>query len=324
MAKRTIVTLAVLTALTLLMVSCGGGTGDPTSTDGAPSVSKVKVYTSCFPVDWLTQRVAGGHAELIHILPPGEDPPDWTPPPEVVGQMQGADLIVINGAGFEGWVATTTLPSGKIVDTSAGQALIEVEDTTHSHGKDGEHTHKGTDPHTWSNPSVATAQAATIRDALTKADPANAESYGANFDTLAADLASLDVAYQAACEGYDGQVLATSHPAFNYMARRYGLKVANFGFEPDELPSDEAMEHFRHEAGHQGFTVLLWEAAPSGEVKAAFDACGVTSVFLDPLEQPPGGGKYDYLTQARANVTTLEGLFGETAAQEAAEPPPAE
>jgi len=110
--------------------------------------------------------------------------------------------------------------------------------------------------------------------------------------------------------------MATSHPAFNYMAKRYGLKMANFGFEPDEAPGDGAMDHFRHEIEHHGFSLMLWEAAPSDEVKAAFDATGVTSVFLDPLEQPPDGGTYDYLAQARQNVETLKGLFGGGAAEE--------
>jgi len=292
------------------LAACGGDTGSSAGVTDAGPTKTLKVYTSCFPVDWLTRRVAGEHADVTHILPTGEDPPDWTPPAEVVGQMQTADRIVINGAGFEGWVATTTLPADRIVDTSAGLELIELEETTHSHGKDGEHTHKGVDPHTWSNPTVAAAQAATIRDALIEADPAHAGEFKANYDALATELGDLDEAYRAACAGYDGQPMATSHPAFNYLARRYGLELINFGFEPDEVPDEEALGHFRHEREHHPFELMLWEAAPTEEVRAAFDATGVKSVFLDPLEQPPEGGAYDYLAQARGNVATLKGLFG--------------
>jgi len=307
--------MAVMAAAGMLamgLVACngsGGGTTEaPTAREG-----KLTVYTSCFPVDWLTRQVAGDLADVTHILPAGEDPPDWTPPAEVVSAMQKADLVVINGASFEGWVATTTLPQDKIVDTTAAKhdQLIVVEETgTHSHGKEGEHSHKGTDPHTWSDPAMATAQAEAIRDALAEADPANAASYEANCKALSEELAALDGSYKGAMAAYNGEVMATSHPAFNYLARTYGLKVINFGFEPDETPGEGELHGLEHAIAEDQLTVILWEAHPTDEVKAVFDGLGLMSVFLDPLEQPGDGAAYDYLAQSRHNVAVLQGLFG--------------
>ena len=311
--------LACACALVLVLGlgACGGSDAGDGKADVTVPVEKLAIYTTCFPVDWLTRRVAGDHAEVVHVLPVGEDPPEWTPPPETVTAMQGASLIITNGAGFEGWVATTTLPEARVIDTSDSPQihLIEIlEEATHSHGKDGEHTHKGIDPHTWSDPKTAVAQAAVIRDALSKADPAHADAFAASHEALAHDLRQLEEGYKAACKGYGGEVMATSHPAFNYLARHLGLRLIDFGFEPDAAPDEREMTRFRETVADEGITVLLWEAHPTDEVKAPFDEIGVMSVFLDPLEQPPDGGTYDYLAQARANVGTLEGLFGETAA----------
>ncbi len=309
-----VLTGALMLGATLLLPACGGGDDGGEET---PEAVRLSVYTSCYPVDWMTRRVAGEHADVTNILPVGEDPPEWTPPAEVVTAMQGADLVVINGATFEGWVATTTLPQDKLVDTTAalkGQ-LIEIQGETHSHGKGGEHTHAGTDPHTWSDPLIAIEQAVAIKNALAAADPGHAEAFEANLAALKAELEALDGEYKAALAGYDGQVLATSHPAFNYLGQRYGLKLDNYGFEPGEEPEEEQFHHFEHHVEEHGTKLMLWESMPGDELKQKFEATGVTVVFLDPLEQPPEGASYDYLAQARANVATLQGLFGEKAAE---------
>ncbi len=309
-----------------LVAGCGGGTeGGGTATGGTSGGTggdasgdasgaggpQLAVYTSCFPVHYLTERVAGDQAKVTLILPAGEAPPEWTPPADTVAAMQQADLIVLNGAGFEGWLGTTTLPESKLVDASAGlkERLIELEETTHSHGKGGEHSHKGVDPHTWSDPDMAVAQADAIHRALAQADPERADGYRRNFEALRDDLTRLDQDLKVAVEGYGGEELATSHPAFNYLARRYGLKVSNFGFEPDEMPGDEAFASFTHEVDHHGLKRMLWEAEPTDEVRARFEGAGVEVLFLDPLEQPQGDAAYDYIAQARANAERLRAMF---------------
>ncbi|MDP7110358.1 MAG: metal ABC transporter substrate-binding protein, partial [Myxococcota bacterium] len=126
-----------LTALLGLLgwQTAGCGASDPGSAtaggDGDQAATRLAVYTSCFPVSFLAERVAGDRATVTLILPAGEDPPDWNPPGDTIAAMQRADLIVINGAGFEGWLGTTTLPESKLVDTTAslGDRLIELEET---------------------------------------------------------------------------------------------------------------------------------------------------------------------------------------------------
>lgn len=307
--------LALAGLLGLWMAACGGAEdadgGAAGGTGVAAADATLTVHTSCFPVHYLTQRVAGDRADVTLILPAGEDPPEWTPSAEAVSGMQGADLIVINGAGFEGWVGTTTLPEAKLVDSAASlpEPLIEVEETTHSHGKDGAHSHKGIDPHTWSDPLMAIAQAEAIQGALSRVDPAHSDTYRGNFEALREELTRLDQTFQEAVSGYDGEVLATSHPAFNYLGRRYGLKLQNFGFEPDELPADDALAAFAHEVEHHGLKRMLWEAQPTDEVKAKFEGAGVEVLFLDPLEQPQSEAPYDYVKQAQANVDRLKAMF---------------
>ena len=89
--------------------------------------------------------------------------------------MQKADLILLNGATYDKWLAGVSLPESKLIDTSsafADQYIKTVEAGTHSHGKGGDHSHAGTAFTTWIDFDQALQQARAVKDALTEIRPA--------------------------------------------------------------------------------------------------------------------------------------------------------
>lgn len=279
---------------------------DKSSADAVQApAEKAKVITSSYPAAWLVDRLAQGSVDHENILPAGEDPPFWSPSGEVVAKAQQADLVVLNGAGFEAWVKTASLREGRVVDSAQGVETISVQSKTHSHGKDGEHSHAGLDPHTWSDPVGFSQQAQAVHAALSKLPGADQGALDAALGTLQADLKSLDQELKAATEPLQGKPMAASHPAFNYLARRYGLEITSFDFDPEQPPTD--LHDFEHWAEGKAPVVLVWESAPTDAVKAAFPA-DVQHFVMDPLEQPGDSGAYDYLAQARANLDVLGSL----------------
>ena len=294
-----------LLALLILMAGCSEGPAPAAPADDPAGLLQVR--TTCFPVDWLVQRIGGDRIDRVNILPVGEDPPFWQPSGEVIAALGDADLIVVNGAGFERWTLTAALPVSKVVDASNGLDLIHFEGSTHSHGVRGEHSHSGTDPHTWSDPRTYLAQARNVRDALVEADPSNGEYYDENLASVQEDLEELHREYSRVLAPARGLHLAANHPAYGYLARRYNLEIRSFDFDPDATPSAEQLQGFSTWAPDGGRLILFWESEPSPEVVQAFPD-RVRHVYLDPLEQPAEGG-YDYLAQARANLAILEGLL---------------
>ena len=298
--------LAAFFGLLAVLGACSGG--PETSENAEVLTGPLQVRTTCFPVDWLVQRIGGSKVERVNILPPGEDPPFWMPSGETIAELGDADLIVINGAEFERWTLTAALPVSKLVDSAEGLDLIHIEGATHSHGVRGEHSHSGTDPHTWSDPRTYLAQAQNVHAALVEADPANQPYYDESLESLKADLEELDREYTRVLAPARGRHLAANHPAYGYLARRYGLDIHSFDFDPGEKPSPEQLKEFMDWAPDGEALVLLWEAPPTPEVVAAFPS-QVDHVVLDPLERPVGDGAYDYLIQAQSNLEILEELF---------------
>lgn len=289
----------------LLLASCSS---DPQPEPLPEPVGPLSVTSVSFPAHWLAERIGGGHVQARNILPAGQDAAHWRPEAELIAGLNQSDVIVANGAGFEGWMATATLPSDKLVYTSMGVLLIEVEATTHSHGTGGGHSHGAIDPHTWGSPATYAQQGQKLAAALSVADPAHTPSYSNAADALAAELEALGAAYAEAFGRAGGTKLASSHPAFRYLAREAKVDIHAFDFQPDQVPEEAEIQAFTRWAGGAVDPVLLWEAVPTSEVKAAFSE-GVRHVYLDPLEQPAASGTYDYLIQAKANIATLDELF---------------
>jgi anchored repeat ABC transporter substrate-binding protein len=94
----------------------------------------------------------------------------------------------------------------------------------------GKHVHGEIDPHLWQDVRNAMAYTKLIRDTLIDADPAGAVVYRANAERYLARLDRLDryVRRTIARIPRDRRQLVTTHDAFAYQAKAYGLKVAGF------------------------------------------------------------------------------------------------
>lgn len=251
--------------------------------DGRPVV-----YTTFYPTTYFTQRIAGDLATVVNPCPPDADPALWSPDAKTIEAYQKAALIVINGAQFEKWVDKAALPQSRIVDTTRPlkDELITLKDAVrHSHGKSGEHTHEGIDGHTWLDPVNAKVQAGQIRDALVKLLPGHKAALDANYDALAKDLDGLDARFKAIAERIKDQQLLGNHPVWNYVARRYGLKIETFALDPGAAPSDETLVRLREFLFKTRAKHMLWEEQPAeAAAKPLTDEFGLRHIVFDPAE----------------------------------------
>lgn len=94
----------------------------------------------------------------------------------------------------------------------------------------GKHVHGEIDPHLWHNPRNVMAYAQLIRDTLIGVDPAGAAHYMRNTATYLAQLEQVDADVRALVEQIPParRQLITTHDAFGYLAKAYGLQVAGF------------------------------------------------------------------------------------------------
>lgn len=296
-----------------------GNTGAGSNTT-APSVGGERlVMTTFYPTTYFAKRIAGGRVPVECPLPADADPIFWQPTVADLQRYQKAGLIVINGADFEKWVATAALPEARVVNTAAPfkSDFVRFKTMTHSHGAKGQHTHEGTDGHTWLDPINAKAQASEIAKAMSKRFPEDAAEFEKNLKTLLADLDTLDARFKALTPKLGGVTLLASHPAYNYLAKRYGLTIVNFDFDPESEISPEKLEEIAKQLPSitpGSARIMLWESQPLAQATAALEqALQIQSLVFSPAESLDADAAkqgLDYLAIMNANLVRLEKSVG--------------
>lgn len=228
-------------------------------------------------------KIGGQRIRVHNLVPAGAEPHDWEPTTRDMSLLETADLLVVNGAGFEHWVDTVVpalqnpLP---LAETAAGIPPLEVDhDDGHSHSH-------SQDPHVWLNPLNAIQQLAVIRDALTALDPGGAAIYAANYAEYEARLLGLDETYSHALAPLPGRDIVVAHEAFGHLCNRYGLhQVAAQGLSPEGEPDPAQMAQVIQYARTHKVRVIFFEELASPKVAQVIAReIGATTAVLNPLE----------------------------------------
>ncbi|MGB5190319.1 metal ABC transporter substrate-binding protein [Robiginitalea sp.] len=303
--------LVLLTLTTGLLFGCKGEEkSSPEAASSSQSEENLRVYVSNYPLYFFAERIGGAKIDLRYPMEVAANPATWTPDANTVSDMQGADLILLNGATYESWLMTVSLPDSLLADTSMGYAtrlLPSGETFTHSHGEDGAHSHEGVAWATWLDLSLAVQQAEAVKKALIKRRPQERDFFETNFKELAESLSALDSEFKKITATDPSPTPAYSHPVYTYFQKAYGLTGPSLDWEPDSPLTHDMLHEVDHLKRAAGINTIVWERPP---LEASIDQLaekGIQSVVIQPLENTPDTG--DFITHMRENLKALQTLY---------------
>ncbi|HEX6282095.1 MAG TPA: zinc ABC transporter substrate-binding protein [Nitrososphaera sp.] len=218
------VALAAIATLIPLAMIATVYTGRPGLQDRQEQ-EKITVVASFYPLYEFTSRVVGDRAEVSILVPAGVEPHDWEPTAEDVSRGRAADVLVINGAGFERWA--DGMQAKVVANTSEGIEFNYREEKEAGDDDDQEHQDAGgggVNPHIWLDPMLAKHQIDKIRDVMVSSDPANTDYYNQNADRFTAELDSLDAFIRSELADCNKSDFISFHDAFTHFSERYGLR----------------------------------------------------------------------------------------------------
>lgn len=267
--------------------------------------AKPQVLASNYPLYYFASEIAG---DVVNVQMPDidGDPAIWVPGASDIPQLQAADLIVINGAGYESWLAFTSLDSNRLLDTTEAiqDLLLPIENAAlHQHGPQGEHSHQGTAFTSWLNPQIAIEQVQAIARGFSVMVPAQAEAFKTRLALLEARLDELDHAFEQGFSNIKDQPLVFSHPVYQYLQKRYGLNARSVHWEPDTEPGVKEWLNFQNLLRGHPAKLMLWEAPPLPSVLERLQQQGISSIVFEPAANRPVTG--DYFTVMNANLARL-------------------
>jgi len=297
-------------ALALLLVACSSPQTEQAAASDEAATAKPVVYVANYPLQYFTQRIAGDLLDVRFPAAGAGDPAYWAPAPAAIAAMQEADLILLNGAGYEQWLKSVSLPGSRVFDSTAGlkEQLIEVKGAvTHSHGAEGEHTHAGTAFTTWLDLSLAAGQARAVAEELSRRFPEQQARFDSRLADLEGDLLALHTQLKDITAAVPETSVVFSHPIYQYLQRAYDIDGHSVHWEPGEMPADMAhdLDHALHD---HGAAWVIWEGEPLPAIVEKLEEMGLKSLVFHPLADRPAEG--DFLSVMRDNIAALQRVYG--------------
>ncbi|MBQ9839205.1 MAG: zinc ABC transporter substrate-binding protein [Oscillospiraceae bacterium] len=225
-----------------------------------------------------------------------------------VGQMrilESADLVVISGAGLEGFLDDALTLTDSLCDAGSGLTLICTENHGHDHDHGDGHDHSH-DSHTWLSPKNAAVMAQNICRSLSAQFPEYSTMFESNLSSLLADLSALQAYGEATLSDLATRELITFHDGFAYFAQAFDLTI---------------LESVEEESGSEasasdliGLITLVREhrlpaifTEINGSDAAAAIIAHETGVKTYSLSMAMSG---DYFTQMYRNIDTVKEALG--------------
>jgi zinc/manganese transport system substrate-binding protein len=196
----------------------------------APALAQeINVVASFSILGDMVEQVVGEHGTVTTIVGPDADAHVYQPSVADAKAVAGADVIFVNGLGFETWSDTLIAESGTdatVFVATEGVTPVMVDGAA--------------DPHAWNALSNGVIYVQNIAAGMAEILPDNADAFNANAAAYIAKLEALDAETRAqlAALPADRRTVVTAHDAFGYLADAYGLTfLAPVGIDTEAEPS---------------------------------------------------------------------------------------
>lgn len=306
MSRRELAAVAALLAVVLLAGAAGvAAAGASWLRTLGPEDGRPRVVASISIIGDLARQVAGERAHVYSLLGPGQDPHTYQPVPRDALAVARADLVLVNGYGLDFWAERLVrgLPTPPPVLRLAEGVRTEPLPWLGAG--------KRADPHLWMDPTLAAQYVLQIRDALAALDPAGGPEYARRAAEAVDRLRRLDawIAAQVATIPPERRKLVTTHDAYRYFGRRYGIVVLDtvWGITTEEEPSAHELARLFANLRVHGVPAFVETTINPKLMEEIAAQAGVRiggPLYADALG-PPGSGADTYVGMMEHNVRTL-------------------
>ena len=274
------------------------------------AAAPLKVVASFSILGDLAREVGGERIELHTLVGNDADAHVYQPTPADARTIAQANLVIVNGFGFEGWIDRLVKSSGyrgRVLTASAGvRTLKRATEEGHGHGHDHD-----VDPHAWQDLSNALRYVDNIAQALAKADPEGQSSYLANAAKYKQAIVALDGELKKSFStiAKEKRKVVTTHDAFGYFSRAYGIAfISPVGVSTDAEPSaadvGRIIKQIRREKIPAVFMESISDPRLLDRIRLESGARIGGVLYSDSLSKADGPAA-SYLAMMRHNALTL-------------------
>ena len=264
------------------------------------ATERLKIVASFSILGDMVENVIGDHADLTTIVGPDADAHVYQPSVADARAVADADVIFVNGMGFETWSDTLIAESGtraSIHAATIGITPVEVEGEI--------------DPHAWNSLLNGIVYVNNIAAVLSAKMPVHADAIEQNRAAYVEQLRALDASTKEtlATLPLEKRTVVTAHDAFGYLAHAYDMTfLAPIGVDTEAEPSAKELAILIEQLKSDGAAALFVENITSPAlVQQIAEETGLSiggRLFSDALSER-GGPATSYLAMFEHNLNTL-------------------
>ena len=217
-----------------------------------------------------------------------------------VKAAEGAQVMVISGAGLEDFMQELIKSCDTVIDSSADVPLLEcTEEHDHAH-------HHEADTHIWLAPENAKIMAKNICEGLCLAFPDRADSFKQNLVSLSNDLDALQSYGEETLSSLSCREMVTFHDGFGYFAHAFHLSIAAaMEEESGSEASAKELIHLIQLMQEHSIPAVFTEI--NGSVSAAKIICAEIGATSHALDMGMSGNYFEIM---RHNINTVKEALG--------------
>ena len=254
---------------------------------------------------YAAQRVGGDRVQVTNLTPAGAEPHDLELTPTQIDEVLDAGVVFVMGHRFQPAVEAAAQERSGPTVTLLDRLPIHARSKNVAEGDP-----SALDPHVWLDPVLMERIVTEVDEALTKADPNGRAVYARNAATFDRQLQGLDQRYRTALSDCAIHVIVTSHEAFGYLAKRYGLQQQGVaGLSPDAEPDAKRIAQLTDLVKRDHIKVVFTETLVSPRIADTLAReAGVKTDVLDPLEgltESNISHGANYITVMKSNLAKL-------------------
>jgi zinc transport system substrate-binding protein len=264
--------IPVLLVAALLAGACGGASS-------ADRDGKLHVVASFYPLAEAAAQVGGDDVVVDNLTRPGSEPHDLELTTRQVDDLLDAEVAVVLGRGFQ--------PDVEDVAEHRDQPTVVALDALDL--PDGEVAAEGSgglDPHVWLDPAHMRGIVAAVEAGLSEAAPERRAAFARRAAAYEDELDALAGRFRAGLADCRTTTLVTSHAAFGWLARAFGLQQESIsGLSPEQEPDPRRLAQLVDLVRRRDVTTVFTERLVSPKVaRTLAREAGVRTDVLDPLE----------------------------------------
>lgn len=181
-------------------------------------LEKVQVVASIDPINEFVKIIGGEEVSSTTMVKSGVEPHDYEPTSKDLTNLNDSQIFLYNGLGMEDWV-------DKIIESVEDTDIVVVNTSDNVNVINNNESDKQgkTDPHIWLSLKECKTQASNIKNSLQEIDNENREYYEENYNIFISEVDKLYEEYKEKFSSLENKNFVTSHEAFGYLCRDFGL-----------------------------------------------------------------------------------------------------